>query len=157
MNIVELSFLQWNVLHYKPVRCCACIWEANAVRFPYTLHIWAYPNMDTHIMALGFVGMPKYGVCLLVRHAQIWTLLRCHSDVRHGQIWSLSACGFVGQALSELDHMMSQYADLCSGNTHARAHTQTFQALLHIVTGSLRSQSLALAMDHFHDAVAGQK
>ena len=53
----------------------------NAVRFPYTLHIWAYPNMETHIMALGFVGMPKYG------HASVRSATPKYGVCRSGADW----------------------------------------------------------------------
>ena len=63
---------------YKvPVRRWASYW-----RTPYIHHIWAYLNMETDIMALGFVGIPKYG------HATVRSAMPKYGDQPHPQIWS---------------------------------------------------------------------
>ena len=69
---------------YSPVRRCASI-LARII-----LHIWAYPNMETHIMALGFVDMPKYGHASVRSATPKYGVCRScpNMEINHPQIWS---------------------------------------------------------------------
>merc|ERR1712055_1166444 len=100
------------------------------------------PNMEiNHLQIWSLQIMPKYGDqpppnMDSADHAQIWRSTTskygvCRScpnmEINHLQIWSLHSPVTVMSADVSVGAMMSQCADLCSGNTH----TRTFRTQLH--------------------------